>query len=194
MNWLRGLPKEKQQKLLLAGIGFVMVMAALYQFYLAKNLTALSESRQKSAELAPKVDRAEQRQKESIANTPLKESMQAFLKTQKPRLVTGDSFSWTCREISLLAEKHPVKIVSLRPGTVATHPRQSGYQTFTTKIELAGAFDDLGAFLRALENKFPAGEIRALQISSGQREGGDLIASLDLMLIIQPDPTTEKKS
>ncbi len=194
MNLLKDLPKDKLQKIGLIAMVTIMIVAGVYQFYVSPRLATMATSKKAVEELTVKVADAEKCVKDTTANAAVRDSMQTFVKSQEPLMVTGDSFSWACREISLLAEKHPVRVVSLRPGPTAQHPRVGRYQTFTTKLEISGGYDELGGFIRGLENKFPAGEIRSLHISGTDAAARELMASVELVLMVKPEAGKEKQS
>ena len=79
-------------------------------------------------------------------------------------MITGDAFAWVVREISLLAEQHPVRIGGLNrwQGRVGRKIQESDLHT---RIDFSGTYDEIGEFVRDLENKFPTAEIQSLAIA-----------------------------
>jgi hypothetical protein len=63
-----------------------------------------------------------------------------------------------------LAQKQPVRVLGWRPAGKGTHRVNSQYEVFTMLLEVDGDYDSLGHFVEALENKFPASEIRKVDV------------------------------
>ncbi len=81
-------------------------------------------------------------------------------------------------------------MIGLRPGTKGEPANRPKYPTYLTRLEITGNYDQLGAFIRDLENRFPTAEIRSLAVT-GQAEGRHN-AVLDLRLLIQPEKPAKK--
>ena len=118
--------------------------------------------------------------------------MQAFVDTQRATMVSGDPFAWVVREIELLAENQPVRDVAPRTGTVVRHPRKDRYECYVTHIEFVGSYNQIGAFVQELENKFPEAEIRSLDIAGSDNAEAGHRAAIDLALMERPKLESEK--
>ena len=96
--------------------------------------------------------------------------------------------------MSLLAEKHPIRIVSLRPGVRSIPDPKLAYAEYSTHIEMEAGYDQLGAFLQDLENSFATGEIRQLEIAGGDPTRQERRVSFDIALLMRPEAPPEKPS
>ena len=197
MNYLRSMPKDKLQKAAVVVVLSVIGVSAVGNFYICKQLSALSTSKREIAEYRTKIDDAERASKQAALDERVREQVAAFVEEQRATMVSGDPFGWFVRQVSQLAERHPVRLLGMRPGAKLPHGRKSGYQTFTARIEIEADYDQLGAFAADFENKFPTGEIRSLEISSSDANGLERHATMELALLILPDsdksPTAAKK-
>lgn len=186
MNFLKSLPKDKLQKVVVVGILTLIGVLIIVQFHIRSQLTTLADANKKIADLQAKIDDAENKARSITKNRALFERMRSFSAQQKATMVSGDPFSWIVREISLLSEQRPVKVLALRPGVVAQHTKNSRYKTYSFKIDLSGSYDGIGEYVRDLENKFPTGVVRSLEINNGGPNSDDR-ASLDVALLVQPE-------
>jgi Tfp pilus assembly protein PilO len=192
VNFFRQLPKDKLQKVILAGIATLIILAVLLHFYVGAQIASLRDSKQQIAKFHKQIDEIEGNARMLEKNKRMREVMTEFLKIQENGMVTGDSFAWLVREMTLLAEQHPIQISSLRPG-VETPPQNGRYGVYQTKLDLTGGYDQIGAFVRDLENRFPTAQIRTLQVSDPDAKG-DHHVSLDLALLILPPKKSASSS
>ena len=113
-------------------------------------------------------------------------------------MVSGDPFAWVVREISLLAEQHPVRITALHPGLKSDTTGESKGHTYMSGIDVSGTYDQIGAFVRDLENKFSTAEIQSLSMGGSADDKGQHGATLTITLrVLPPEPskkTEAKKS
>jgi hypothetical protein len=65
-----------------------------------------------------------------------------------------------------LAEKHPVRILGWRPAGKNSLRTHGQYEAFTMQVEIEGVYDALGQFLAALENQYPAAEVRQVELTA----------------------------
>src|SRR5213594_4062408 len=114
MNFLKSMPKEKLQKVALVVILTLIGVGAVGNFYVASHLTKLSAERDRVAKLHTQLDLAQSTVKTEAKNNEVRDQIHVFIETQSEKAISGDPFSWVVREISLLAEKHPIRVVSLR--------------------------------------------------------------------------------
>ena len=192
MNYLRSLPKEKLQKVILILLASLIASAAIGMLYVNGQYTVLTEREQKIAELKKKILEQQGQAKTERQEVKAIEEIQAFVQAQRASMVAGDPFSWCVREVTLLAEQHPIRVLSLRPGGRSPHRVKAQYEVFALQLELEGSYDDLGTFVKALENKFAASEIRQLEFQGGDATKTLRRMSLSLALLMQP-PTKEEK-
>lgn len=192
MNLLKDQPKEKVQKLILVGIVGLIVIGGIYQFYIVSQRTALREAEAKRGELQQQIEDLQRQANRAAINEGAREQITTFVDDQLATMIDGDPFTWVVRSVSLLSQNQPVKITSWHPVQKGRHSRLGEYETFTTHLEVEGRFDEIGLFLQELENRFPTGEIRSLDLTAGK--DGIHRAGIDLVLLIRPRLQTEKAS
>jgi Tfp pilus assembly protein PilO len=187
---VRNLPKEKKQQMALIGIVTLAAVIGLVQFYVLNQWNRRAAARDRVAQLTDQIAEAEKKARQAAANEEFREQVRAFVAAQQTGMIRGDPFAWVVREITLLAEAHPIQVVGLRPGAKGEPADRPKYPTYLTRLEITGDYDQLGAFVRDLENRFPTAEIRSLAVT-GQEQGRHQ-AVIDLRLLIQPEPTAKK--
>ena len=192
MNFLRTIPKDKLQKLVLVAIVALTVVGGVLQFYVLKGLRELNEARAEVASLEVRIREAETTARKVVQTEQSRERIQAFAQAQLATMVSGDPFAWAVRELSQVAEQCLVHVVSWHPGAKGLHAQKPAYATYLMRLDIAGQYDDIGRFLTALENKFPAAEIRSLDVTIGQPETGVHAAVVELILLMRPEDKVEK--
>jgi Tfp pilus assembly protein PilO len=184
MKFLKSIPKAKLQQMILAAVVCLTILGAVINFYVLQQFDRLALKGNKVAELSAKISKYENIAKNEANNTELRERMKGFVETQQARMVVGDPFSWAVREISLLAEKHPVRVLGLSPGVKLSYPDKPNYSMFTVRLDVSGNYDQLGRFVCDLENKFPTGYIRSLTLSDADAGKGDCRAAIEMGLMM----------
>lgn len=187
---IRALPKEKKQQIALIGIVTVAAVAGVFQFYVLNQWNVRASARDKVATLTDQIAEAEKKARLAAANEAFRDQVRDFVAAQEGGMIRGDPFAWVVREITLLAEQHPIQVVGLRPGTKGEPAERPKFPTYLTRLEVTGNYDQLGAFIRDLENRFPTAEIRSLTVT-GQEQGRHN-AQLDLRLLIRPEKAGKK--
>jgi hypothetical protein len=189
-GYWRKLPKDKQQKIMLICIVTLIALSGVVQFYVLKNWNALADTKKQIAKLDDQIRQAERDVRQATHDVAHRAEVKSFVETQYAAMITGDPFAWVVREISLLAEQEPVHMVALHPG--GKIETKSGGPTYSTRIEFSGTYDQIGAYIRDLENKFPTSEIQSLAVA-GSRDGkGGLEAVVEIALCVQPTHAPEK--
>jgi Tfp pilus assembly protein PilO len=192
MKALLALPKDKLQKVILVAIVSLTVVGVAGYFCVGTPLATLTAKRREIAELAPKVHEAEESVKQEVKSGAARDQLKAFVEAQQARMVTGDPFSWVVRELSLLAEKHPVHVLAMRPGSAPGQVLNSRYASFVIHIEADGGYDQLGIFIRDLENSFPTATMRSLQLTPGDSVRSQCHAVMEFALSVLPHTETAK--
>jgi Tfp pilus assembly protein PilO len=186
MKFLKTIPKIKLQQMILAAVICVTILGAVINFYVMRQFDQLSLKRQVIADLSKKIADYEAAARAEVNNTVLRDQMKSFVETQQRRMVAGDPFSWAVREISLLAEKHPVHVNSLAPGVKLPYANKEQYSFFTVRLDASGNYDQLGKFICDLENSFPTGHIESLAVSDADGGKGECRAMIDMALLTNP--------
>lgn len=192
MNFLRGMPKEKLQKVIFVGILTVITVVGAGNFYVAKQFLTWSASRRRIVDLKQRIQEAEQNKQQAIRSQQMRGQVAAFVQAQQETMISGDPFTWVVRCISLLAEQHPVRVLAMRPGNRGKHELKSHYEVFTAQVELEATYDQLGMFLQDFENKFPTAEIRSLDMGAIDGNRPQRRASLELAFLVRADVSPDK--
>ncbi len=186
---VRNLPKNKLHQLVFIVIATVGGLVGITQCYGVKNWSALSETKKRIASVNEQIQQASLKAKESMSDERSIHMMKTFVETQQAAMVSGDPFAWVVRKVSLLAERHPVHVVAMKPGG---KDQKDSRAIYTANIEVDGAYDELGEFLQEFENAFPSAEIFSLDVSGGEGERGHRRASIRLAFLMQDDSVGAK--
>jgi len=191
MKFLRQLPKEKMQKLVLTGIFTLIGVSAMAVFWIGEERGKVAKNEEKIAKLEPQILDRERKDRAEMLNEPLRQQLATFVQTQQLTMLTGDFFSWLVREVMLFAERYPVQMVSIRPGQKQSHPVVGSYEIYNAHVEVRGTYDDLGRFVCGLENSFPTAQIRGLDVTPGEGDAGLVRgATIEIGLGIWPENAT----
>ncbi len=192
MKVLRAMPKEKLQKVVLVAIVSLIVMAVVGDFYVGAQISSWAASNQQIAKLKGQIEQQDNEARQQRQNKQLRDQVTAFLNEQRATMVTGDPFSWVVRQISLMGEQHPVRVVGMTPGGKTQYALKPKYYVFTTHIDVEGSYDQLGAFIADLENKFPTAEILSLAVSPTDANEANRRAMIELGFLIRPENDIDK--
>src|SRR5882724_9880306 len=135
-GYWRKLPKDKLQKIVLICIVTLVAVVGAVEFYVLKNLSALSETKNEIAKLNDQIRQGERKARQAAQDVGHRAEVKAFVETQRAAMVTGDPFAWVVREISLLAEQEPVHMLGLHPGGKVEI--KAGSPMYASRIEIAG--------------------------------------------------------
>src|SRR5271169_6257702 len=113
---LRKLPKEKLQKIVLVCVLTLIVFMGVIEFYVLKNWADLTDTKEQIDKLKDQIGQAERKEHNAKQDMAYRAEVNSFVETQRAAMITGDPFAWVVREISLLAEQHPVRITGLHPS------------------------------------------------------------------------------
>ncbi len=187
------LPKDKLQKVVLICVLTLIAVVGAVQFYLLKNWTALNETKADIAKIEDQIRQADRKARSAAQDVAHRAEMKAFVQAQWATMITGDPFAWVVREISLFAEQYPVHVGELHPGSKAESDGKSKSLIYMTRIEFSGTYDQIGVFVRDLENRFPTSEIQSLSLSGSADDKGQHTGVLEIGLRMQP-PVPSKKA
>jgi hypothetical protein len=198
MKFLKSMPKEKLQKVILVAIVALIAVGALIKLFVGPGFAKLSAEGARVEKLKTELKETQAALDSEASNAQLRDRLKTFVTEQRQRMVSGDSFSWVVREVTLVAEKHPVRVSGMRPGTKFNNATKSRYEMFVTHVEADGTYDQVGAFLRDLENSFPTGELRGLELTANEASRGQCRVVFDIALPVSPSEqkaaSTERKS
>jgi hypothetical protein len=189
MKLFKSMPKEKIQKIAFVVIVTLIAVGAMGNFWIGHEWSVWSASRDEIAKVGTEIDQLQTVAQQESSNTDLRDKMKGFVEAQQQRMVSGDPFSWVVREISLLAEKHPVRVTGMRPGETAPNAQRTRYELFTARLEVEGTYDHVGVFIRDFENNFSTSQIRSLEMTAPDPGKPICRVALECAIPIQPsDP------
>lgn len=192
LSYFRKLPKEKLQKVVLICVLTLIAVVGVVEFYVLGNWSALRDAEANITKLNDQIRQSERKARDAKQDVAYRAEVKSFAETQRSAMVSGDPFAWVVREISLLAEQHPVRVTALHPGGRAESSGKSPSQTYTTRIDFSGTYDQIGEFIRDLENRFPTAEIQSLSVSGNADDKGLHAVALDVALHRQPEVSSKK--
>jgi Tfp pilus assembly protein PilO len=193
--FLKKLPKEKLQQVVFVCIVTSATVVGVVEFYVLKNWTALTETEARIAKLADQIRQGERQARGAQQDVGHRAEVKSFVEAQQAAMVSGDPFAWVVREISLLAEQHPVRITALHPGIKSDTTGESKGRTYTSGIDVSGTYDQIGAFVRDLENRFSTAEIPSFSLAGNADDRGQHGASLTITLrVLPPEPSKKAEA
>jgi Tfp pilus assembly protein PilO len=189
-GYWRKLPKDKLQKIVLICIVTLVAVVGTVQFYVLKNWSALTDTKSQIVKLNDQIREGDRKTQQAAQDVAHRAEVKSFVETQRAAMVSGDPFAWVVREISLLAEQEPVHMDGLQPaGKIEV---KSGGPLYSAHIEITGTYDEIGAYVRDLENKFPTSEIQNLTVAGSPGDKGRHQAALEIVLHVQPTRASVK--
>jgi cell division protein FtsL len=195
LAFLKKVPKEKLQQVVFVCIVTLAAVVGVVEFYVLKNWTALSETEDSIAKLTDQIREGERQARGAQQDVAHRTEVKSFVEVQQAAMVSGDPFAWVVREVSLLAEGHPVRVTALHPGIKSDTAGESKGHTYTTGIDVSGTYDQIGAFVQGLENKFTTAEIRSITVAGSAEDKGVHGATLTMTLrVLPPDPTRKMEA
>ncbi len=189
-GYWRKLPKDKLQKIVLICIVTLVALVGTVQFYALKNWSELTETRDQITKLNDQIREGDRKTRQAAQDVGHRTQVKAFVETQRAAMISGDPFAWVVRELSLLAEQEPVHMEGLHPG--GKIEIKSGSPSYSTRIEFSGTYDQIGDYVRDLENRFPTSEIQTLSVAGSHDDKGRHEAALEIAFRVQPTHASEK--
>jgi Tfp pilus assembly protein PilO len=185
LGFLSKVPKQKLQQIVLVCIVSLAAVVGVIEFYVIKNWSALTEAKASIGKLHDQIQQAQRKARDAKQGVAYRAQVKSFVETQQATMISGDPFAWVVREVSLFAEQHPVKMGALHPGSRGDSGGSSKSPTYTMHLEFSGSYDEIGEFVRDLENRFPTAEIQSLLVSGTADDKGNHSASLEIALRMQ---------
>ena len=186
---LRFLNTEKGKKFILILLGALILIGGVALVYDYDQWTAHEANQAKIDALNKEILNARRLALTVAQTAEIRVKMQHFIDSHESTMVSGDQFAWVIREISQLAESQGMGNVITQPGVIVPHPRKPMRQSYVTHLEFTGDYDQIGAFIQALENHFPEAEIRSLNIVATEIPAVHR-AAVELALLIRPAPVS----
>lgn len=184
MKFFAGLPKETIQKIVTVVMFSAGAVYGITNYYTLRQAGLMREW--KSEIQTHQTAIAEVQKMESTARQEAshRQQVESFVADHRNGMISGDPFAWVVREVSLLAENHPVTVSAIRSAGNGKLRLKNQYDTFEADIDVTGGYDQIGQFLAGLENRFATGTIRSLTLTG--KPDGHHQASIQFTLLVVP--------
>lgn len=168
---MKHLPKEKRDRLILVGLGTLVIVVGLYYGLITMQQKTLQDTAKKKAEQEDKLGRGQR----LVGNTAQIQkglaSATAQLKAVEATMPSGDMYSWIIVTVNAFKEKYEVDIpqfsreVPSEIGMLGKFP----YRAATFILRGTAHYHEFGRFVADFENTFPYMRIQNLELepSSG---------------------------
>lgn len=190
--FLKKVPKEKLQQVVFVCIVTLAAVVGVVEFYVLKNWTALTETEASITKVGDQIHQGERQARGAHQDVAHRAEVKAFVEAQQAVMISGDPFAWVVREFTLLAEQHSVRITTLHPGIKSEASGESKGRIYISGIDVLGTYDQIGAFVRDLENRFSTAEIRSFSLAGNAEDNGQHGASLTITLRVLPPERSKK--
>jgi cell division protein FtsL len=191
--FVKKLPKDKLQKVVVVCLVTLAAVVGVMELYVLNNWSALTGVKADITKLNDQILEAERLARGAQLDVVHRAEVKSFVEAQRAAMVSGDPFAWVVREITLLAQQHPVHVSALHPGNkVEVAGGESKSRIYTVGIDFSGSYDQIGEFVRDLENRFPTAEVRSLSVGGSEDDRGQHGASLTVTLRVQPAEPAKK--
>ena len=165
------LSPEKQKNLILTIMVVAIAIGSLWWF-LIHGLEKMGKTNaQNLKKLKEKVDNQQKEIDKEIADRNASESYKTFIAQQEQQMPTNNTETWLFKEISVLAERHKLSVVNTAlesfPDLSDFKFKGQPYKLAGFKFSFKGELNQIGSFLRDLENNKPLAEVYEITITAG---------------------------
>ena len=193
---MKNLPKEKRDRLIMAGVGTLVAVLAIYYLLVRSQQSTATELAKKIGEQKAKVSNAERL---VAATEDLKKHLNLEAKKVtgiEDTMASGDMYAWVIQTVGRFGAERNVDIpqfsreVATEVGVFPKFP----YKAVMFNLRGTAYYHDLGKFLADFENKFPYARIQNLEMEPA---GGSAATStpdpeklafrLELVTLINPN-------
>ena len=163
---MKNLPKEKRDRLIVLGIGTLVIVVGLYYGLITMQQKALLSTAKAKADLMGKLGEGQRLLGSSVAIQKGLESATAKRKAIEATLPSGDMFSWIISTVNAFKEKYDVDIpqFSREVPSVIGISANFPYKAATFILRGTAHFHELGRFISDFENAFPYMRIQNIEI------------------------------
>jgi Tfp pilus assembly protein PilO len=192
---MKNLSKEKRNRLILIGLGTVVIIAAIWQALVTTQKHSLEIMAQQIRDKKAKVDSAQRLVNSSSQIQKNLEGTSEKLKAIENDMASGDMYSWIILTVNKFREGYKVEIpqysreVPCEVGMFSKFP----YRAALFTLRGNAYFHDLGKFLADFENRFPYIRVQNLTVepaaSSAANNTSDsekLAFQMELVTLINP--------
>lgn len=190
------LPKEKRDRIILIGMGALMVIIGLWFGLISAQQKALKLV---ARQIADEIDKVEKGERLIKSGPKLQEHFEAVaqaLKTKEDVMASGDLYSWFYKTLKNFQTNYRVEILDIKDqqlGDIKLLPNYP-YKAVTFTVNMAGYYHDLGKFLADFENHFPYMRVQNVLIKQAENatpeEQEKLSCKMDIVLLRKQSSTS----
>ncbi len=161
------LSKERRDKLLLAGMGSLGVIAVLYFFVISSQREQIDQNQAKVAALADRVAKAEAMSRMGPSINDLLAGLKKSLDTRQDNMVLrGDPYYSFFQMMERFRKTHAVEVIDIAQPVIGDAGLMPNfpYKAATFTVVLSAYYSDLGQFMADMENTFPYWRLVGLSI------------------------------
>jgi Tfp pilus assembly protein PilO len=195
MNFSK-LPVEKRNKLILVGVGTLLVAGAFYSFVISPQNQNLVRLASKKLDVQASQRRVLDAVRRASAIEAELASARKALAEAEADIASGDLYSWVINTFRQFKAAYKVNIPQFSPlGAITEVNLLPNVPYKQASLSLAGTahFHDLGRFLADLENQFPHFRVANLSLdlnpSPAPEDRETVSFRLDLITLVKTDPS-----
>jgi hypothetical protein len=192
---MKNFPKEKRDRLILIGVGTLIVMAAMWYGLISTQKKSLTNIHKRTVEQQDKVGSAQRLISSTIDLQNKLEVTSEKLHSIEQGMASGDMYSWIILTVNRFRADRKVEIPQFsREVTteVSVLPRFP-YKAALFNVRGTAYFHDLGKFIADFENTFPYLRVQNLELepaaSSSATSTGDaekLAFKMEIITLVNP--------
>jgi hypothetical protein len=192
---MKNLSKEKRNRLILVGLGTLVIIAAIWQALVTTQKRSLEVMAQ---QIRDKKARVESAQRLVNSSTQIQKNLEVTgekLKAIESEMASGDMYSWVILTVNKFREGYKVEIpqysreVPCEVGMFSKFPYKGALFTLRGNAY----FHDLGKFLADFENRFPYIRVQNLTLepaatssANNATDSEKLAFQMELVTLINP--------
>ena len=181
---MKNLPKEKRDRLIVVGVGTLVIAVGLYYGVISMQQKALLSTAKAKADLLGKLGEGQRLLGTSVAIQKGLESATAKRKAIEATLPSGDMYSWIISTVNAFKEKYDVDIPQFSREVPTTIGVSANFPYKAAVFTLRGTayFHELGRFISDFENTFPYMRIQNIEIEPNPAGSGATPADSEKLL------------
>jgi Tfp pilus assembly protein PilO len=192
---MRGLSKDKRDRILLVSIGTAMVVGLIWLLFINAQRQTLAAAQRKLDELRSRLANAERLLKQEEEIKAELQTRQEQLRAVEDTMAPADKFTWLNQILTRFRLPYNVEIAEFgQPveGPVQMFP-EFPYKAATFTIRGSGYFHDLGKFFADFENNFPYVRLQNLELTPSPdvslTNSEKLTFKVDIVALVRPPAT-----
>jgi len=165
------LTKEKQQHLILT---ILLTVGAIYGvWYFGIKMQAAKEATDTNEKntLATQIQDIQKKILIERNNREQAKSFQAYIITAETKMPTGNVETWLVKELSDIASRHQLTLLNTALLPIKSLSdfkfKNQPYQLEGFHLDFKGEFNQIGSFIKDVENSMPMIEVNDISITSG---------------------------